>query len=299
MEFGKLEDISGIDWKLPSDDPLNVTRLKPGAPSRLYVGGTAWGTKAWIGKIYPEGTTSNKFLSYYAKNFNCIELNATHYKIPDERTTHDWLNQVAEGFKFCPKIHKDISHSKFGLLDPFELKKWYEFLGRIGSYLGPCFIQFHEMFSYEEKNFLFKFLEQWPAEFKLSIELRHKSWFENHYILPALTNYLHKKNIGLVITDVAGRRDVLHTSLSTEWTMIRLIGNKLVQSDEDRLNDWASRIQSWQNSGQKETFLFLHQPDDLLTVEFAQLAEKVLCQYQLPDFSRIQRIKTRDLFNQE
>jgi uncharacterized protein YecE (DUF72 family) len=172
-------------------------------------------------------------------------------------------------------------------------------LERLNEHLGPSFIQFHEQFSYEEKNFLFKFLEQWPQEFQLSIELRHKSWFENHHILPALTNYLHKKNIGLVITDVAGRRDVLHTSLSTNWSMIRLIGNKLHISDETRLRDWGERIKNWQKQGQQETYLFLHQPDDLLTVEFAQLAEKVLVPFELPLFSTIDRVKTRDLFNQE
>jgi uncharacterized protein YecE (DUF72 family) len=146
---------------------------------------------------------------------------------------------------------------------------------------------------------LFKFLEKWPQEFKLSIELRHKSWFQDHKIIPALTEYLFKKKIGLVITDVAGRRDVLHTSQTTNWSLIRLIGNNLHLSDEERLRDWGARLVVWRNQGLRDAYLFLHQPDDLLTVEFTGLAKKVLSEYDLPKFTDIQFIKARDLFNQE
>jgi uncharacterized protein YecE (DUF72 family) len=134
------------------------------------------------------------------------------------------------------------------------------------------------MFSYKDKMLLFRFLENWPSEFKLSLELRHPSWFQNGVILPPLSDYLNRKNIGLVITDVAGRRDVLHSSLSTDWTMIRLIGNNLHVSDEMRLGEWANRIKEWQKIGLRDCYFFLHQPDDIMTIEFSTLAEEVFTQ---------------------
>ena len=279
MEFGKLDDISEVQWTLPQNDPQNASRFSPNLDPKLLLGSPAWGARHWLGKIYPLKSKPEEFLYYYSRNFNCIELNTTHYRIPDYETAKGWLSQVPKEFKFCPKLHKDISHSRFGPLDKTILNHWLSFLEQMQTHLGPCFIQFHEMFSYAEKSLLFQFLENWPSDYRLCVELRHSSWFHNGVILPALADYLHKKNIGLVITDVAGRRDVLHSTLSAPWCQIRLIGNDLDPSDSQRLQDWAMRIKQWQNQGLQETFLFLHQTDDILTIEFARLAHTILSQH--------------------
>ena len=276
MEFGKLSDLSSVHWDLPPDDPSNERWRVPFSEHQLFVGTPAWGSKAFVGKIYPVGANSDTFLSYYAQNFDCIELNTTHYRIPTEDTAKDWLSQVTPDFRFCPKLPKDISHDKVGLLDKPLMQAWTRFLETIQPNLGPCFIQFSEHFSYMEKLFLFRFIEHWPKEFELSIELRHPSWFQKNKILPALGDFLHQKNIGLIITDVAGRRDVLHTSLPTDWSMIRLIGNGLHPSDETRLREWSQRLKTWEIKDVRRTYLFLHQPDDVMSVEFAELAQGFL-----------------------
>jgi len=144
---------------------------------------------------------------------------------------------------------------------------------------------------------LFKFLENWPTEFKLSLELRHPSWFQKNKILPALTDYLHRRGIGLVITDVAGRRDVLHTSLSSSWAMIRTIGNELDKSDESRLTEWTDRLREWHQLGVKEVYFMLHQPDDRMTIEYAQLARKVFLQAGFSDLPEFELEKPKDLFS--
>lgn len=297
MEFGKLEDISFVDWTLPADDPKNAARLSKKQKHKLYFGSPAWGNKHWAGKIYPPKGSPDKYLHYYSRNFNSIELNTTHYRIPDTETSRGWLSQVPEHFHFCPKLHKDISHSRMGMTDTALLRAWLDFIQGLGNNLGPCFVQFHEQFSYQDKLLLFRFLENWPSEFKLSLELRHPSWFEGGKILPALTDYLHRRNIGLVITDVAGRRDVLHSSVSAPWTMVRLIGNDLDPSDNKRLEDWSKRIQSWIDLGLEETYLFLHQEDDIHTIEFSQMAEDVFKSAGFEEVPHFTIEKERDLFN--
>ncbi len=278
MEFGKLDNIDSVDWTLPQDDPKNQERLTPQSELKLHFGSPAWGSKHFLGKIYPPKTPTSEFLYHYSRNFNCIELNTTHYRIPDTKTIEDWKAMVPSHFQFCPKVYKDISHTKNGLVDKDLLAHWLHFLEGLKTNIGPSFIQLHEMFSYRDKMLLFRFLESWPKEFKLSLELRHPSWFQNGVILPPLADYLNRRNIGLVITDVAGRRDVLHSSLSTNWSMIRLIGNNLHESDERRLGDWAVRIKEWQKMGLSDCYFFLHQPDDVMTVEFSSLAEEVFTQ---------------------
>ncbi len=297
MEFGSIEDISNVNWTLPAEDLKRIASTDYTDCFKIFLGSPAWSCKHWVGKIYPKNTPPDSFLSYYSKNFNCIELNTTHYRIPTSSIAREWCEQVERNFLFCPKLHKDISHAKTGLLDLHLLKEWYAFLDVMSSNLGPCFIQFSERFSYENKSYLFRFLETWPSEFRLSIELRHSSWFPNGNVLPALADYLHKKGIGLVITDVAGRRDVLHGTMTTEWALVRLIGLNLHASDQLRLEYWAKQLKNWSTNGVREAYLFLHQPDDIWTIEFAQMAEQVFVNSGLQSVPHFKIQQEVDLFS--
>jgi uncharacterized protein YecE (DUF72 family) len=273
VEFGKISDLSRVNWALPADDPLTVDFLtelsrEPGS-ARFYIGTPAWGNKEWIGKIYPPKTKATEFLHHYSRNFNCIELNTTHYRIPSLVQTAKWRLEAAKGFQFCPKLFKEISHHEAGMLNRELLKEWFGFLGNLQDSRGPCFAQFPPHFDYSRKATLFHFLQQWPKEFELALEFRHSSWFENGHVLPALTKYLQGRNIGLVITDVAGRRDVLHTSVSADFTILRFIGNNLHPSDGPRAKEWARRLAVWTQQGLKRVYFMVHQPDDVLAPEMA------------------------------
>jgi uncharacterized protein YecE (DUF72 family) len=205
MQFGKLPNIGDVDFQLPEDDPHNRAHTG-GQRSNLKVhyGAPAWGHKIWLGKIYPESAKREEFLHHYARFFNAVELNTSHYRIPGEDVIKDWLSQVPPGFQFCPKIYQGISHTRHGLLDQRLIGEWTAFLTRLGGKCGPSFLQLPPHFDYSMKNDLFNFLKNWSPVFRLSIELRHPSWFDKGKVLPALTEYLHSKSIGLVMTDVAG-----------------------------------------------------------------------------------------------
>jgi uncharacterized protein YecE (DUF72 family) len=272
MEFGKLSSIEKVDWTLPAEDPLSLSFLQSlptRKPPRFYLGTPAWGRKEWIGKIYPPKTKATDFLQFYARNFNTIELNTSHYRIPNEDQVQKWKAQITSDFIFCPKIYQGISHDPGGLKDQPLLKFWLSFLENLGSHCGPSFLQLPPHFSYARKAELFHFLQQWPQDFQLALEFRHESWFENGRILPALTQFLQSRKIGLVITDVAGRRDVLHSSVSSDFTILRFIGNDLHPSDFRRLHEWALRLKSWTERGLQRIFFFAHEPNDIHAPELA------------------------------
>src|SRR5690606_6342034 len=107
MDFGKVNsnDLESIDFKLPPDHAATANILSGKKSSRkpeIRVGCAKWGRKDWIGKIYPAGTKEKDFLSLYAKQFNCIELNATFYRIPTVAQITGWKEKVGKDFKFCP-----------------------------------------------------------------------------------------------------------------------------------------------------------------------------------------------------
>lgn len=273
MEFGKIPSVENVNWTLPPDDPSSVAYLRglnSQGPTQYFIGTPAWGPKEWIGKIYPEKTKPVDFLTYYARNFNTIELNTSHYRIPSAEQVEKWAQQVTPRFLFCPKLFQGISHSEQGMLDKKLLQEWFTFLKNLNAHRGPCFAQFPPHFDYSKKAQLFYFLQQWPDEYELALEFRHPSWFQDGKILPALTKYLQGRNIGLVITDVAGRRDVLHTSVSAPFTLLRLIGNNLHPSDRTRAKEWSERFNQWSQQGLQKVFFFVHEPDDINAPEMAQ-----------------------------
>ncbi len=272
MEFGKISQVDQVNWSLPPDDPLSVNFLRgldQDENFRIYMGTPAWGHKEWIGRIYPPRTKATDFLNHYSQVFDCIELNTTHYQIPSADKVTVWRSKVPENFRFCPKLYQGISHTPGGLTDHALLREWYQFLDKMQLNLGPCFVQLPPYFDYSMKSQLFQFLQQWPEHFELTLELRHPSWFQDGKILPALTEYLQKRGVGLVITDVAGRRDVLHTSISSDFVMLRFIGNNLHPSDFTRAEAWVERFAQWREEGLKRIFLMVHEPDDVSAPEMA------------------------------
>jgi uncharacterized protein YecE (DUF72 family) len=273
MKFGKLESVENVSWSLPPDDRLSqdfLAGLEKQAELEIRFGAPAWSHKEWVGRIYPPEAKPSEYLYYYSRYFSTIELNTSHYRIPTREQARKWCDQVLPDFVFCPKIYQYISHSPSGLRDRDLHRLWFSFLEDLGVNRGPCFLQLPPTFDYSLKADLFRFIENWPTtEFELSLEFRHPSWFASGHILPALTQYLQTRGVGLVITDVAGRRDVLHSSISADYSILRLVGNDLHPSDFKRVEQWIRRFESWQVQGLQKVFLFLHEPADIHVPEIA------------------------------
>lgn len=112
MDFGKLESVDDVDWTLPSTDPLTEHYLKKiqSQKTEWFLGTPTWGSRTWLGKIYPKDAKPTEFLHHYAQSFNTIELNTTHYRIPDNDLVKSWTEEVGSDFRFCPKFPQTISH---------------------------------------------------------------------------------------------------------------------------------------------------------------------------------------------
>ena len=83
MQFGKVSQPELIDFRLPADHPGTKKILqscKEDRPFEVCVGCAKWNCSDLKG-FYPKGTKDE--LSYYATQFNSIELNATFYCMPD------------------------------------------------------------------------------------------------------------------------------------------------------------------------------------------------------------------------
>ena len=80
---------------------------------------------------------------------------------------------------------------------------------------------------------------------------------------------LRELNVGAIITDTAGRRDVAHMHLTIPKIFIRFVGNSLHPTDYTRIDDWANRIKYWLDNGLKEVYFFMHMHDEAKSPELA------------------------------
>ena len=274
MKFGKLQDISNVDFRLPADHSGTVKALakfgEPGGTLDFYIGCTGWSMKEWVGSVYPPGTKSKDYLKYYAKQFNTIELNTTHYRIPNAETIDKWKAESAEDFKFCPKILQGISHSRNLGVGSGQILAFCESIQGLEEKLGCSFMQLPPYFVVSRLELLEQFLQSFPKHIPLAVEVRHESWFEKEQHQRLLFDTLEKYGISTVITDVAGRRDVLHMRLTSATAMVRFVGNDLHTTDYQRIDDWVARLLQWHQQGLKEVYFFTHEPDNLKAPEIAR-----------------------------
>ena len=270
MDFGKLSDISQIDFSLPAESKENRRILpeKPTEKPEIYVGCPIWAQKEWVGKIYPQNAQSKDFLLHYAEQFNTIELNTTHYRIPDKETIEQWKKQVGEDFRFSPKFPQPISHEKMLLNAQDLVSEFCETIRGLDKNLGISFLQLPPYFETKHISNLEHFLDYFPKDISLAIEFRHASWFKGNNFEQA-ARVLEKYQISTVITDVAGRRDVLHQRLTTPNVLVRFVGNALHSTDYTRIDAWVEQIYVWLQQGLKVLYFFLHEPDNVLAPDIA------------------------------
>lgn len=280
MEFGRVpeKELDKIDFSLPVEPAANRLVLKKAKkPPQVYLGCAKWGRKEWIGKIYPKGTKDAQFLDQYVKHYNSIELNATHYKIYTPEEIARWTAKAAgRNFKFCPKVSNSISHysgfNNAGGLTTAFLKGVLAF----GEHLGPIFLQVSENYSPKQRNKFFAYLQTLPSDLQFFVEVRHPEWYSDEAVRSELFDTLRDLNMGAVITDTAGRRDVAHMELTVPKTFIRYVGNSLHATDYTRIDAWIQKMKYWLDNGLQELYFFMHMHDEAFSPELSvYLADKM------------------------
>lgn len=250
----------------------------------LFIGCPVWSFKGWVGNFYPMGTKPTDYLREYSRRLTTIEGNTTFYALPESKTIASWVNDTPDRFQFCPKLPKAISHA--GKLSE-NIKKAREFVHRmqeLGSRLGPMFLQLSPAFSPDFFEELVGFLEAWPVDVRLAVEIRHADWFQsiNH---TKLTRTLEQLGMTQVILDTrpirtlaprlfpgsdaydfllndlsAVERSTDLTTLKKSFTFLRFVGHPRRQFNSTFLEAWIDRLTP-RLAGGEDVYVFCHCPD--------------------------------------
>ena len=264
MDFGRLETVDGLEFALPSSPAPQtglIGAMKAGdGTTRIFLGAPAWGSRAFVGTIYPPGSLAREYLKHYSRQFDTVELNTMYYRIPDLQTLVRWTNDTPDHFRFCPKFPKNLGTGPG--FNSGQLNRFLEAIDVLGEKAGHSFLQLPGYFEFRNWDALRSFLDFLPFGMPFSVEFRHPSWFAESRLRGEVLEELTQRGIGAVVTDVAGRRDVLHMQITAPEVFVRFVGNSGHPSDYVRLDQWASQIAGWCCLRMKALYFIIHQPDE-------------------------------------
>ena len=206
----------------------------------VRIGTSGWHYRHWRGPFYPEKLPFSKMLSFYASQFDSVELNNTFYRLPPASAVAEWRRSTPKDFCFAAKGSRFITHMK-KLRDPEPaLKRYFERIRRLGTKLGPILFQLPPNWPLALGR-LADFLDALPPKRRYAFEFRNDTWS-----VKSVYDLLRKHNAAYCLFELAGYRSPLE--ITADFTYVRLHGpgGKYQGRYDDRaLRQWANRIRRW------------------------------------------------------
>jgi uncharacterized protein YecE (DUF72 family) len=167
-------------------------------------------------------------------------------------------------------------------------REFIDVMSRLGSRLGPMFLQLPPRYSPKRIDDLKAFLAVWPREVRLAVEVRHLDWFESPD-REALNQLLSDHNMARVVIDTRPIRsldgeEILEGSVyqtlldarerkpnvpilperTADFAFLRYIGHPQMEQNAVLLEEWAGYMASQLSAG-ADAFVFCHSPENLVS----------------------------------
>ncbi len=228
----------------------------------FFVGCPMWGYKEWVGDFFPPRTPPGDFLRIYSRQLNTVEGNTVFYALPSPETIARWRQETPPGFRLCPKVSRSISHEAHPEQKQAETQLFLERMRGLETRLGPIFLQLPPSFAPAQIEQLETFLNFWPTDVRLAVEVRHSDFYRDRYALE-LNALLTQHNVARVMMDTRPIRigseeeqEVmqarerkpnlpLQISITTDFTMVRYIGHPRMEVNSPLLDEWAGQVAGW------------------------------------------------------
>lgn len=230
-------------------------------------GCSSWSEKGWVGPFYPPGTAAGEFLEFYASQFDTVEADTTYYRAPSSSLVEGWNRKTPAGFQLSAKFPREIVHAGESSTPNPELllsmahalpaaQRFVDTMAILGPKLGPLVLQFPY---FNRSAFaglpafmarLEPFLDALPQGPRYAVEVRNKAWMQ-----PQLLEALRSRRVALVLLDLVymphpQELRELGSLLTSDWTYVRLIGDRAaVEARTQRFDalvlDQSARLERW------------------------------------------------------
>lgn len=252
-----------------------------------------WSNRSWVGSLFPKSVTSKSSLQLYSQVFDSVEGSTTFYALPSKEVVSSWLEQAAEGFQFCFKLPRAVTHENQLRYCGVELSEYFKRLEPLAQYCGTFMIQLPESFAPRQLGDLDLFLKELPADYHFSVEVRHIDFFNHEKEEQDLNQLLSNHNVDRVcfdsralfsqgaITDqeidAQKKKPKLpvHAIVTANKPIVRFIGCSDIEHNKTYFLPWVKKIAQWQQQGIQPT-VFIHTPDNIAAPEHAVIFHKML-----------------------
>ena len=238
--------------------------------ARCYVGTSGWSYPHWRGLYYPEDLPNTRYLEYYARQFHCVEINSSFYRLPAEHILSRWYATVPDDFIFAAKASRYITHMK-KLRDPRQtVQPFLKRISLLGEKLGPILFQLPPRWRFDGKR-LALFLKTLSDEFRYAFELRDQSWLNDETY-----ELLASSNAALCIYDLDGFVSPKRVTADLAYVRLHGPGGPYEGSyDSGALNDWAASFSAWKTHYQ-DMYCFFDNDQSGYASENAQRLQTIL-----------------------
>ena len=218
---------------------------------KLRIGCSGWSYKDWQGVFYPRALPASDYLSYYSKVFDCVEIDSSFYRVPNQFMLNKWRSSTPDGFVFSPKLPKKITHENKLKNSESSLVYFYSVMSKLKDKLGPIAIQLPPSIKLSTHEGVMKeFVSQLSPEFRHAIEFRHKSWFT-----PETYSLLKKNNIAMIWT--LNQYVESPAEVTADFVYLRMVGDREITEfkgiQKDRSEDMKRWAEAVKNSGKFES----------------------------------------------
>lgn len=162
----------------------------------IHVGTSGYGYHEWDPVLYPPGLCYDDYFAYYAKHFDCLEINATFFSWPKASELERLLRGVADVPWCTLKLHRKLTHFRDGQLTAARsFASALEPLVETGK-LGAVLAQFPFSFINHPDNRAYLCRLRAALDLPLVAELRNTTWFN-----PETLDFLRGWGIGIACID--------------------------------------------------------------------------------------------------
>lgn len=202
----------------------------------IKIGCSGWVYPEWKGVFYPKDLPQKEWFSFYANKFNSVEINNTFYNFPTRSTINKWYNQAPEGFSYCLKANRLITHVKSFENIGDSIQDFYELGALLEEKMGSFLFQLPPRFTYNPAR-LQAILNNLDCRYQNILEFRHPSWW-NTDVYETLLNH----NITFCSVSGPGLPDEVISINKNVY--VRLHGIPLYKAcyTEEELFSWATKI---------------------------------------------------------
>lgn len=212
----------------------------------IWIGTSGWSYGHWHGVLYPHGGPPHERLGHYVARFATVELNASYYRWPGERTFAGWRRRLPGHFRMSVKAPGLLTHVR-RLYAP---EGWAARIGAafaaLGDRAGVLLVQPSPALAYDPAR-LDYFLGCVPRHVRVAVELRHPSWHRDE-----LFGLLERHGAAYCVMSGARLPCVLRAT--APFVYVRLHGPShdhmyAGSYSDDDLRWWAARIGEWAGQG--------------------------------------------------